>query len=111
MEYEVEFKNGRIWSGKGKEYYENDKIKYEGEYSNGKWNGKGKAYYDNGNYEGDFVNGYREGNGKYIWEDGDYYIGQWKGGKRHGKGIMYYANGNIKYEGDWIDGKKNDNKI
>ena len=29
-------------NGKGKKYYKNGKLKFEGEYSNGmKWNGKG----------------------------------------------------------------------
>ena len=45
-------------------------------------NGKGKEYYKNGNikYEGDFINGKYEGKGKFIREDGNYYIGQWKNG-------------------------------
>ena len=47
--------------GKGliKEYYdENEIILYEGEYLNGKRNGKGKQYYPNGNlkFEGEFLN-------------------------------------------------------
>ena len=34
---------------KGKEYnINNEKLKFEGEYLNGKRNGKGKEYYDNG---------------------------------------------------------------
>ena len=35
--------------------------------------GKGKIYYNNGDikYDGDFVNGKFEGNGKYIWENGE----------------------------------------
>ena len=32
-------------NGKGKEYYDNGKLKYEGEYLNGKRNGKGKEFY------------------------------------------------------------------
>ena len=32
--------NGKI-TGKGKEYYDNGKISFEGEYLNGKRNGKG----------------------------------------------------------------------
>ena len=36
---------------------------------NGLKHGKGKVYYKNGNiiYDGDFVKGKREGNGKYIY--------------------------------------------
>ena len=32
-------------NGKGKEYYGNDKLEYEGEYLNGERNGKGKEFY------------------------------------------------------------------
>ena len=64
-------------------------------------------YYKNGKikYEGDFVNGKIEGEGKYFSENGEYYIGQWSNGRQHGKGKMYYKNGNIRYEGDFINGK------
>ena len=46
-------------NGKGKEYYDDDNIKFEGENLNGERNRKGKEYYDNGNamYEGEFLNG------------------------------------------------------
>ena len=48
IEYIGEYKNGKR-NGKGKEYDNNGRIKYEGEYVNGYWNGKGKEYYINGN--------------------------------------------------------------
>ena len=68
---------------------------------------KGKEYYKNGNirYEGDFINDKFEGNGKYIYEDGDYYIGEWKNDLKHGKGKYYYKNGNIKFESYFINDK------
>ena len=46
-------------NGKGKEYYENGKLLFEGEYLNNKRNGKGKEYDDNGNilFEGEYLNG------------------------------------------------------
>ena len=51
--------------GKGqiKEYNENGKLIFEGEYLNGKRNGKGKEYYNNGNvaFEGEYLNGKRWG--------------------------------------------------
>ena len=41
MIFEGEYLNGDR-NGKGKEYYDNGKLKFEGEYLNGKiWNGKG----------------------------------------------------------------------
>ena len=45
---------------KGKEYnINNEKLKFEGEYLNGKRNGKGKEYYDNGKlkFEGEYLKG------------------------------------------------------
>ena len=35
-------------NGKGKTFYDNGILKFEGEYLNDKKNGKGKEYYDNG---------------------------------------------------------------
>ena len=46
-------------NGKGKEYYENGKLSFDGEYLNGKFNkGKGKEYYSNGQlrFEGEYSN-------------------------------------------------------
>ena len=41
-----------IENGKGKEYYNNGKIQFEGEYKNGKrWNGKGYDYKGNETFE------------------------------------------------------------
>ena len=49
-------KNGK---GNIKEYYCNDILKYEGEYSNGQRNGKGKEYNYDGKliFEGEYLNG------------------------------------------------------
>ena len=59
---------------------------------NDNMHGKGKLYYKNLTikYEGDFANGKREGKGKYITKDGEYYIGEWLNDLKHGKGILYY---------------------
>ena len=45
-------------NGKGKEYYDEGRLEFEGEYLNGKRNGKGKEYYDNNNlkFEGEYLN-------------------------------------------------------
>ena len=44
-------------NGKGKEYYNNGILQYEGEYLNDKRNGKGKEYYNNDKiyYEGFYL--------------------------------------------------------
>ena len=46
-------------TGKVKEYDFNGKLKFEGEYLNGKRNGKGKEYDFNGKlkFEGEYLNG------------------------------------------------------
>ena len=46
-------------NGKGKEYDIDGKLKFEGEYLNGKKNGKGKEYDWDGKliFEGEYING------------------------------------------------------
>ena len=87
--YEGEYKKGQK-NGKGKEYYEYNKIKFEGEYLKGKKNGKGKEYYDNGFllFEGEYSDGYRNGKGK-----------------------EYYFNGRMLFEGEYLEGKRWTGKI
>ena len=89
-------------NGKGKEYHDNGKEEFEGEYLNGKLNGKGKEYDDDSNntikFEGEYLNGKRNGKGKEYDEDGILiFIGEYLNGKRwDGKGLDKY--GNIIYE-------------
>ena len=101
--YEGDFINDKM-EGNGKYIYE-DGIYYIGQFKNTKKTGKGKFYNKNGDlmYEGDFIDDKIEGNGKCIYENGNYYIGQFKEGKRHGKGKMYYKNGELSYEGDYTN--------
>ena len=80
---EIGYKKGEI-NGKEKEYHENGKLKYEGEYSNGR-KLKIKEYYENGNIKCEIINKKDE----------------------KGKGKEYYENGKIKYEGEYLDMKRN----
>ena len=66
--------------------YENGGY-YEGEKQNGKRQGKGKEYYENGEikYDGDWNNDLQDGNGKFVEKEGNYYIGEFKNGLKHGK--------------------------
>ena len=59
-------------------------------------NGKGTWYYDDGKirYEGNWVNDMRDGNGKYYYEDGSHYDGDWQESRKHGQGVMTWRNGN-----------------
>ena len=50
-----------------------------------------------------------EGFGTYNYENGEYYIGHFKNNLRHGQGIYYYKNGKIKYDGEWINNKREGN--
>ena len=104
---ESKYLNGMKYNEIGKEYNETtDFLIFEGEYLNGQKNGKGKLYYydDKIKFEGEFVlNQRRKGrkyflNGKLKFE-GEYLFNR----KWNGKG--YDNNGNIIYE--LINGKGN----
>ena len=76
-------------------YYYNFKLRFEGEYLNGKkWNGKeynikGKIGYEIKDGKGNI----KEYNydGKFIFE------GEYLNGERNGKGKEYYHNGELKF--------------
>ena len=52
--------------------------------------GEGREFYENGKlkYEGNFINDLYEGDGKYFYENDDVYIGQFKNGKANGDGCI-----------------------
>ena len=83
---------------KGKEYNAfNDKLIFEGEYSNKKRNGQGKEYYDDNRvkYEGEFLNGKRWNGKIYSYKNGSEIIQELK----EGKGLIkeYYDDGSLKF--------------
>jgi len=80
MIFEGEYLNGEKWNGKIKDYHNNGKLEFEGEYLNGKRNGLGKEY----NYDG-----------KLQFE------GIYLNGKKNGKGKEFYNNGQLKLEGEY----------
>jgi len=94
-------------SGRIKEYNDNDKLIFEGEYLNRKRNGKGKEYNVNGIviYEGEYLNGRRNGKGKEYRHNGELlYKGEYLNGIRwngRGKEYNYFI-----FEGEYINGKK-----
>jgi antitoxin component YwqK of YwqJK toxin-antitoxin module len=75
---EKNLRNG-YWEG----YFSNGKIKWKGNYINGKKDGYWVIYYFNGNlmWKGNYVNGIEEG----YWEN-------------------YYYNGNLWEKGNYING-------
>ena len=123
MEFEGEYLNDRILFGtkydknnwkkfnlnyinfKGKEYDDNGKLVFEGEYLNGQKNGKGKEYWNNAKlkFEGEYLNDKRNG---YVKEYD--YTGQFKfesiyiNGKRNGEGFLY-SNNNVIFSGKFIN--------
>ena len=86
LKKEIEIKNGKL-TGKGREYYGNKRLKYEGNYLDGKFSGIGILYYQ---YSG-HVN----------------YIGEFKEGLKHGEGKEFDKIGNLIYQGKFSNGKKN----
>jgi antitoxin component YwqK of YwqJK toxin-antitoxin module len=108
-------------NGKGKEYYFNGKLKFEGEYLNGeRWIGIG---YDG---KGNITFQLKNGTGKvkeYQGYDGDElkFDGEYLNGKKHGKGKEYsisqetnswddYSTTNffyfLSFEGEYLNGKR-----
>ena len=103
MIFKGKYSNGKR-NGKGKEYYNNGNLKFEGEYLNDKiWNGKG---YD---IIGDIIYEIKDGKG-YIKEYDFYgklkFEGEYLNGERNGKG-KEYDNGKLKFEGEYLNGEKN----
>ena len=99
--FEGEYING-MKNGKGKIYYSNGKIKFDGEfYYNRKWNGKGYDINNNIIYElkngKGFIKEYNN-NGDLLYECEYLY------GSGNGKGKVY--NNNFIFEGEFMDGYK-----
>ena len=79
--------------------------------------GKGKIYYNDGNikYDGEFIDDKFEGFGKYFSKNGGYYIGEWRGNKPHGKGKLllnkgYIFKNDILLDGKYLNGEKRNGK-
>ena len=116
---ECEYKNNecirvyREWKGEVMiEYDENGMRVYEGGFGGDMVKGfvrdkEGTEYESDGTalYVGHYVDGERSGYGTeykgcYAW-----YIGNWKNGKRSGKGKEYDENEHVVKDGEWIDGR------
>jgi len=126
LRFEGEYLNDLKWNGKGydsnnniiyelkdgkgfvKEYSNNDKLIFEGEYKNGKRNGKGKEYnlfYDTILFEGEYINGEKNGKGKEYYDNGKlYFEGEYLYDfKIKGK---LFINEKLEYEGEFRYDKK-----
>ena len=96
-------------NGKGKEYNDEGKLEFEGEYLNGKRNGKGKEYYFNKKllFEGEYSNNKRW-NGKGYDENGNIMYELFNG---NGKVKEYDFNGRKIFEGEYLNGDQWNGKI
>ena len=97
--FEGEYLNHKKWDGKGYDLKNN--IIYELK----KGKGLVKEYYDNGKlrFEGEYVNGQRNGKGKeYNYDSKLRFEGEYLNGKKNGKGKEYYAKGNLKFDGEYL---------
>ena len=105
--FEGEYLNG-MRNGKGKEYYLGE-LKYEGEYLNGKKNGKGKEYDEKERliFEGEYLNDLMWKGIRKEYDDNGILIfeGEYFNEKRNGKGKEYYYNYLI-FEGEYLNGYK-----
>jgi hypothetical protein len=70
------------------------KVRYEGEWQNGKMNGRGTAEYPNGDcYIGEWKDGKWHGRGTFSQKAGDRYDGEFKNGLYDGNGTYYHRSG------------------
>ena len=91
-------------NGKGKEYYENGKTKFEGLYNNGRiWSGIKYDLMNNKVYE------LKNGSGvikDYDLNDILIVEGDYLNGEINGKVKEYVFGGQIKFEGEYLNGKR-----
>ena len=124
--FEGEYLNG-LRDGKGKEYFSENKIVFEGEYKYGKrWNGKfyngdelknGKGYIKDYIYiydiifEAEYLYGEKNGKGKEYYDENQlFYEGEYLNGEKNGIGKQYYPNGELEFEGEYLYGFKRKGK-
>ncbi len=84
------------------------KMEFIGEFKNNERNGKGKEFYPNGNllYEGNFVNGKYDGKGKYIDKNDLFFTeGEFKNDFII-KGKVYFQNGTLNNEDEFKNNLK-----
>ena len=102
-----EEKNEKL-NGNCKLYFDNGKLKFEGEFIDGKKFGKGKEYDEEGQliFDGEYFDD-KMWNGKAkIKMKNEIYEGEYLYGCAHGPGKEFYEDGKLKFEGEYIKGQK-----
>ena len=104
--FDGEYYNGDKLIGKGYDRYNNLILKIDKDK-------KGKEYFNDGKlkFEGEYLKGLRHGNGKEYYMNGALkFEGEYLKGLRCGKGKEYYMNGTLKFEGKYFNGIEWDGK-
>jgi hypothetical protein len=85
--------------------YEDDKLKYSGEFKEDWFNGKARVKFSNGEiFEGSIYNELFQEEGVFIDGDGASYEGSFKDGKFNGYGVLFTTSGR-RIEGEWQESK------
>ena len=96
------------FTGIAKDFYEDNSLKVEYPYKNGKIEGLAKEYYPNGKLksEEDFVDGLLNGKAITYYENGNIeYEENYKDGKLEGEIVFYDENGNVELKAIYKDDK------
>ena len=96
------------FTGIAKDFYENNSLKVEYPYKNGKIEGLAKEYYPNGKLksEENFVDGLLNGKAITYYENGNIeYEENYKDGKLEGEIVFYDENGNMELKAIYKDDK------
>ena len=102
--YKGELLNGDILS-----YYENGKLRSEGNYKEGKKEGVWKEWYENGQLDEiiNYKDGKRDGLRKVWYENGELeHKGNYDEGKKEGVWKYWYENGHLRKEQNYTKMKK-----
>lgn len=104
--YEGGVKDGKP-HGRGKTFYKEGKVQYDGDWVHGRLTGQCRVYnkHDMLVFEGECRKERPHGQGTMYFTDGTKYSGSWDNGAADGEGTLFYANGNPHYDGSWRQGK------
>lgn len=96
-----------VITGEGYLYDFKGNLVYEGQLQNGKKQGKG-VYYTNNNccVTANFDKNKAHGKATILYENGDFFEGYLEKALMHGKGKYYFKKTGNRFEGLWVDGKK-----
>ena len=107
LELEGEFRYNRKWNGK--RYYENGNIIYEVIKGNGKVKEYEHFFGGKIKFEGEYLDGKKNEKGKEYWNCKFECEGEFLNDKRNGKGDEYDENGKVIFEGEYLNGNRNRN--